>query len=206
MKKYLISIILLGYICQAQIIHSPYYYDKTSQFKLIMNNSQPKYMMLGDSITDGGLWNELLNRDDVVNRGISGDVTLGVLNRMDSVQSSVEKAFIMIGINDINREIPMDTIFSNYIEIIKQLQNKNITPIVQSTLYMGISRVQNNKKVTKLNNLLIEYCKENKIEFIDLNKILSPNNLLDKNFTNDDLHLNGNGYLLWSKELSKYFN
>lgn len=206
MKKYLISIILLGYICQAQIIHSPYYYDKTSQFKLIMNNSQPKYMMLGDSITDGGLWNELLNRDDVVNRGISGDVTLGVLNRMDSVQSSLKKAFIMIGINDINREIPMDTIFSNYIEIIKQLQNKNIIPIVQSTLYMGISRVQNNKKVTKLNNLLMEYCKENKIEFIDLNKILSPNNLLDKNFTNDDLHLNGNGYLLWSKELSKYFN
>lgn len=206
MKKYLILIILLGYICQAEIIHSPYYYDKTSQFKLIMNNSQPKYMMLGDSITDGGLWNELLNRDDVVNRGISGDVTLGVLNRMDSVQSSLKKAFIMIGINDINREIPMDTVFSNYIEIIKQLQNKNIIPIVQSTLYMGISRVQNNKKVTKLNNLLMEYCKENKIEFIDLNKILSPNNLLDKNFTNDDLHLNGNGYLLWSKELSKYFN
>ncbi len=55
--------------------------------------------MLGDSITDYGSWDTLFQRDDILNHGIIGDTTQGVLNRLQYINNTVEKAFIMIGVN-----------------------------------------------------------------------------------------------------------
>ena len=42
---------------------NPYYYHKKSQFELLSNEGKYRIVMIGDSITDGGLWNELLKND-----------------------------------------------------------------------------------------------------------------------------------------------
>ena len=44
-----------------------------------------RIIMVGNSITEGGNWKILLKDTTVINRGISGDVTFGVLNRLKEI-------------------------------------------------------------------------------------------------------------------------
>ena len=189
-----------------KIQNDPYYKHRKSQFDVLSQNEKYKTMMLGDSITDEGSWDELLNNDTIQNRGISGDTTDGVLDRLNSVNKSIKQVFIMIGVNDIMRGRDVDTIFSNYQKIIQTFKDKNIKVYIQSTLYIGESRKANfNPKVEELNKRLEKYASENQITFINLNPIFAPNQVLKKEFTSDDLHLNGSAYKLWAEQIKKYF-
>lgn len=189
-----------------KIQNDPYYKHKTSQFKVLAMNEKYTTMMLGDSITDEAQWDELLNSDKVQNRGISGDTTSGVLERLDSTSKSIKQVFIMIGVNDIMRGKETAEVYSNYLKIIKFFQDKNIKVYIQSTLYIGEKRAGNfNPKIEELNKKLETFAKENSITFINLNPILAPNKMLKKEFTFDDLHLNGSAYKLWAQEIRKFF-
>ena len=79
----------------------------------------------------------------VQNRGISGDTTTGVLDRLYTLNPNTKRVFIMIGVNDIMRGVSEDIVFENYKKILKFFQDKNIEVIIQSTLYIGESRKQN---------------------------------------------------------------
>ena len=189
-----------------KIQNDPYYKHRKSQFEQLMNNEKYETMMLGDSITDEGQWDELLNNNKVQNRGISGDTTDGVLDRLNSVNKNIKQVFIMIGVNDIMRGKSVDEIYANYLKIIQIFKEKNIKIHIQSTLYIGETRKADfNPKVEELNKRLEKYASENKITFINLNPIFAPNKVLKKEFTFDDLHLNGSAYKLWAQEIKKYF-
>ena len=189
-----------------KIQNDPYYINRKSQFEVLTMNEKYTTMMLGDSITDEGLWDELLNSDKVQNRGISGDTTSGVLDRLNSISSNIQQVFIMIGVNDIMRGKEVDEIYANYLKIIKTFKDKNIKVYIQSTLYIGETRKANfNPKIEELNKRLEKYAKENKIVFINLNPIFAPQKVLKKEFTFDDLHLNGIAYKLWAQHIRKYF-
>lgn len=207
MKKILILFLGSMIILQAwQIQDDPYYKHRKSQFEMLKNSDKYETMMLGDSITDEGLWDELLENNKVQNRGISGDTTSGVLDRLDSINKSIKQVFIMIGVNDIMRGKEVDEIYTNYLKIIKTFKDKNIKVYIQSTLFIGEKRMENfNPKVEELNKRLEKYANENKITFINLNPIFAPQKVLKKEFTSDDLHLNGSAYKLWANEIKKYF-
>ncbi len=186
---------------------NPYYQHKKSQFDLLSKSDKYEIMMLGDSITDQGLWNELLQSNTIQNRGISGDNTAGVLDRLNSMNKNIKKAFIMIGVNDIMRGKEVDEVYSNYMKIIDFFQKRGVKIHIQSTLYTGETKAQNfNHKVEELNKRLEKFANENQITFIILNPIFAPQKVLKKEFTFDDLHLNGSAYQLWSKEIKKYLN
>jgi len=184
--------------------NSIYYKHKVSQFQQLSKQVNKIIVMIGDSITDRGLWCELINRNDITNRGISGDTTSGVLDRLDNLNINLKQAFIMIGINDLLRGKNTNYVFSNYKKIIMKLKNIGIKPVIQSTLYIRSSTKIINQMVKKLNNLLREYAKKNKIQFIDLNIKLAPNEILLEEYSLDGLHLNGKGYVEWSKILKNY--
>lgn len=206
MKNIIISLSLLASFVFATTNLDPYYLHKKSQFEMLEQNDKYKTVMIGDSITDGGLWNELLNNDLIQNRGIAGDTTDGVLDRLNSTNKNLNQAFIMIGINDFFQEKSVDYVFSNYLKIIENLQQKGIKVYIQSTLFVGDEKPSKyNEKVEVLNEKLKSYAKENKLTFIDLNKILAPNKTLKNEYSNDDLHLNGKAYNLWTQEIKKYF-
>jgi lysophospholipase L1-like esterase len=206
LKNIIISLSLLASFAFATANLDPYYLHKKSQFEMLEQNDKYKTVMIGDSITDGGLWNELLNNDLIQNRGIAGDTTDGVLDRLNSVNKNLKQAFIMIGINDFFQEKSVDYVFSNYLKIIENLQQKGIKVYIQSTLFVGESKpAKYNEKVEVLNEKLKNYAKENDLTFIDLNKILAPNKTLKNEFSYDDLHLNGKAYKLWTQEIKKYF-
>ena len=206
MNKILMLLISGVVMLQAWTIQDdPYYKHKKSQFEVLSMNEKFTTMMLGDSITDEGLWDELLNNDTIQNRGISGDTTDGVLERLNPMGKNIEKVFIMIGVNDIMRGKSVDEIYSNYLKIIQFFKEKKIKIHIQSTLYIGESRKADfNPKVEELNKRLEKYTSENQITFINLNPIFAPNKVLKKEFTFDDLHLNGSAYKLWSQEIKLF--
>lgn len=174
--------------------------------------------MIGDSITAEANWNKLLLRDDVLNMGQNSEQIVtqilaedyGLLNRIDGLDSLYEKAFLMIGINDLISEKNLLDIFNNYVALLNKIRDNRIEPIVQSILYItqnnyGIDYIIINNKVKELNHLLEEYCHAHNIEFINLNIKLSENKqLLEKN-TYDGVHLSGEGYKKWVENIKKYF-
>jgi lysophospholipase L1-like esterase len=207
MRK-IIALFLLGSVMsQAWMIQDdPYYKHRKSQFEQLMNNEKYETMMLGDSITDEGQWDELLNNSKVQNRGISGDTTDGVIDRLNSVSKGIKQVFIMIGVNDIMRGKEAHEVYANYLKIIQTFKDKNIKVHIQSTLYIGETRMANfNPKIEELNKKLEKYASENQIPFINLNPIFAPQKVLKKEFTSDDLHLNGTAYKLWTEQIKKYF-
>ncbi len=168
---------------------------------------QADIVMLGNSITHGANWNQLLGRENVIEQGIPSDVVEGFYNRMEYVFRMKPKVcFIMGGINDIYAWIPNMRIMKFYKKIIEELKERNIKPIIQSTLYAGKdwpNSEDRNKQVTKLNARLKKYARENDIIFIDLNPLMSEGGYLKEDLSFDNLHLNGKGYGIWAKEIEK---
>jgi lysophospholipase L1-like esterase len=181
-------------------LKSTTYINLTAQFEMSKIESTD-VVMLGNSITFGGNWNDLLGREKVVNRGIGGDNTLGMLHRMHSVYNLHPKiCFIMAGINDLYADASVETVLSNYIKIIDTLRLHNIVPIIQSTLYVNPKwkrSEEKNAEVLKLNMLLQKYAETHAIEFIDLNDALSSNHILQDQYTTDGVHLTPAAYEIW---------
>jgi lysophospholipase L1-like esterase len=177
------------------------WYNTREDLFSVYTKDNIRIVMLGDSITEGVEWNELLGRGDIANRGISSDITEGFRNRLsDIIELKPQLCFIMGGINDINRGISIEVIMENIIEITKILKSHNIKIIMQSTLYMA-GYWERNKIVEELNKRIEEYCNEEGLLFININKELANNGSLDKKYTYDGIHLNGYGYKKWSESI-----
>lgn len=183
---------------------SPKYLHKKSFFETF---GQKEYdiVFIGDSITDGAEWEDMFPKYKIANRGIGGDTTSGILNRMDSILSTqASKAFIMVGINDFNRGDSVDTVFNNYKKIIEILKINGLKVYIQSTI-LGGNRVSGlNEKINSLNSKLKVLSEKNNLTYINLNNNLSENGLLSTAFTLDDVHLNGEGYKAWKASIKKY--
>ncbi len=173
----------------------------------VYKTKQADIVMLGNSITHGANWNELLGRERVVERGIPSDILDGFYARLNGIIKLKPKlCFIMGGINDIYNWTPVETIFEKYVKILTELKKNNIKPIIQSTLFAGVkwkSYADRNREVVKLNKMLQDYAKKNLIDFVDLNKKMSTKNVLNNDITIDGLHLNGKGFGIWALELEK---
>jgi len=195
--------------------HSPYYYQKVTLFESLPNDSN-EIVFLGNSITDGCEWSELFNDLRIKNRGISGDVTLGVLDRLSEVtESHPLQIFIMIGVNDLAAGISQDTIFSRYERIIKRVKSSSPKTelFVQSVLPVNpefkkfSNHVNKTNQIIELNKKLKKLCKNYKLSYIDLySSFKIEGNKLNPKYTNDGLHLTGKGYLLWKSLVEGYIS
>jgi hexosaminidase len=182
-----------------------------SMFSAMPTIDQP-IIMLGDSITEGARWNELFNNPNVINRGIGGDTSSGVLKRLDEViRHKPRKLFLMIGTNDIGFGLDTQTIVRNIESILTQVkeQSPSTEIFVQSVLPVNISAsspfLHNNKGILLLNEQIKKQCAGLNIEYIDLHlHFLDGNENLRSELTNDGLHLLGTGYLLWKELIAIY--
>jgi lysophospholipase L1-like esterase len=158
-------------------------------------------VMLGDSITAMAEWNKLLGRSDIANRGVGGDRTDGFIKRLDDVYAlKPELCFIMGGTNDIGQGVPVEKILENMETIVMRLRERKIDVILQSTLYVseGYNGWQErNKKIEELNSGLMGLAEKNKVIYLDINKRLTPEGVLEKKYTLEGLHLIKNGYNEW---------
>jgi lysophospholipase L1-like esterase len=185
---------------------------KVGQFKSY-KNAPTDVVFLGNSITDGADWNELLNLPAARNRGISGDVTFGVLERLDEVtEGKPAKVFILIGINDISRNIPDSVILDNYKKIIRRIKAASPkTKIYFNTLmpvnntFTARAHFNKDEHIRSINEGLKKLGITEKITVIDIHDhFLDADKRLDKKLTYDGLHLNAEGYTLWASILKPY--
>lgn len=210
----LIGMIGLGLTAGAQgwdsAYRSTYYEQKLTLFRSLPD-SPNEIVFLGNSITDGGEWAEIWQNTAVKNRGISGDITFGVLARLDEVLSaSPQKIFVLIGVNDIARNIPDSVILQNYKRLIQQVQRESPRTqlIMQSILPTNNAfkpfknHYGKDDHIRAVNAGLLDLCKQYGITYVDLySRFLDASGKLDVQYTNDGLHLTGPGYLLWKKIL-----
>jgi lysophospholipase L1-like esterase len=173
-------------------------------------------VFLGNSITDRVDWNELLGICNVHNRGISGDITFGVLERLDEVTGgNPAKVFILIGINDISRNIPDSIIANNYRRIIQRIRQESPETKIyfQTLLPVNNEFTQFKNHYNKdahilwLNEQIKALGKQEHITVIDLYPhFLNEEKKLDSRYTLDGLHLNAEGYKVWAKILIPYLH
>ncbi|MEO6489814.1 MAG: GDSL-type esterase/lipase family protein [Ferruginibacter sp.] len=171
-------------------------------------NKQNNIVMLGNSLVDYVEWGELLDRCDVANRGIGGDVTEGYLNRIQTVINCKPKVcFIEGGINDLQFHVPISSTIKNLTQIIDTLIKNRIRPIMFSVLHTTkVFDIDGslNKSVTMLNKQIKSICLLKGIEIIDMNPYLSENNFLLPQYAQEDgLHLSPETYKIWKKEVLK---
>lgn len=182
---------------RADIARSPDWNMKVSHFKALATS--PAIVMFGDSITAGGKWHELFPKVSIINRGIEGDTTGGLLARVEEVDARNPKAvFLLIGINDLRRGEPVIAVARRYERLVVGLADADTTVIVQSTLFPGGNPSDLHQSVAELNIQLQAMCDRLNLDFVDLNQILAPNGILKPEYTLDDLHLNGDGYAAWT--------
>jgi lysophospholipase L1-like esterase len=185
---------------------------KVEQFRSYPNSSKD-IIFLGNSITAGVDWTELLQRTDMRNRGISGDISFGVLERLNEVtEGKPSKVFILIGINDISRNIPDSFIVSNYKKIIERIKKESPKTKIyfQTLLPVNNEFTQFKNHYNKDNHILFvneelrKLAAAEKITLIDLYPhFLDSEKKLDKKYTIDGLHLNAAGYRVWADILKK---
>ena len=217
MYRYLKSACFLFFILSGPVVFAQTttwdstYRPGSYQVRVGHFNSYPNHkkdiIFLGNSISLGTEWVELLQNKRVRNRGISGDISFGVIERLKEVtEGNPKKVFILIGINDIARGIPDDVILNNYRRIIHQIKNESPrTEIYFQTLlpvnneFTDRNHFNKDEHIQNVNAELIKLARDENITLIDLHPhFLNADKKLDKQFTYDGLHLNAEGYKKWA--------
>jgi lysophospholipase L1-like esterase len=174
-------------------------------FKVLPAPDSRAIVFLGDSLTSNCEWRELFgNSLTVLNRGIGGDTSAGVLNRISTVSDLRPLAvFLMIGTNDpqLLGYAPADTV-RNYRQIIQNLrQASHDTRIYIQTILPSRAPKFNNWSA-EVNRGIRRLADEYGINFVDLRSaFLDSNGALSEQYTFDGLHLNADGYLLWKQQI-----
>jgi len=174
-----------------------------------------RIIFLGNSITQIGDWKKLLNDSTVINRGIAGDVTFGVLKRLDDVtRRQPSKLFLLIGINDIGKDIPDAVIADNIRKIILRVQAESPSTkiYVQSILPLnpGVpnfpQHYDKQEHVLNTNKLIKKVAEDTHCTYINIHDLFTDKQgKLDAKYTADGLHLapSGDGYKKWVDYLRK---
>ena len=199
------------------------YFDRIAEFQ---ENpiGYDKIVFLGNSIIQGGGdWNKKFKTNNIVNRGISGDYTEGILARLDEIIFyKPTSVFIMIGINEFftdnsnNVQITPKYVANNIFKIAEKItsESKKTTIFIFTILpinndqYINVKNVNYNflaKDFTpsvndqvQKTNLILKANKKYKV--IDLHSIFVGSTLeMNTDLSSDGVHLNENGYNLWVK-------
>ncbi|KQS34562.1 GDSL-type esterase/lipase family protein [Pedobacter sp. Leaf194] len=173
--------------------------------------TKKEFIFLGNSITAGTDWATLLNLPQAKNRGISGDITFGILERLQEViDRKPAKLFILIGINDISRNIPDSVILRNYKTMIRRVesQSKRTHIYFNTLLPVNASFEKFKNHYGKDNHILwlndeIRKFASKKVTVVDLYPVfVTDDKKLKPELTKDGLHLLPEGYKVWADYLN----
>ena len=172
----------------------------------MLPHSSSDIVFLGTSLTAGFPLNEMFGDCRLKNRGLGGNRTNDILNRLSEVtEGEPAKIFLEIGTNDIQPNCIIDTIFNNFLKIVETI--KETTPktklYVQSVLPFG----RNNTSYIEIYNEKVKsYCTKNSITFIDLYPLFLENGSIKNELTTDRTHLTIKGYFVWKGKIAQYVN
>jgi len=178
---------------------------REDMFRILPPPGTRPIVFLGDSLTSMCEWRELFGHNlTILNRAIGGDTSAGVLQRISTVAALDPAAvFLMIGTNDPQGlgYAPADTI-RNYQSIIRKLRESSPGIRIYAESLLPSQAPKFNKWSEEVNRGVRQLADGDSVTFVDLRPLFADSNqVLNKRYTFDGLHLNGAGYLLWKRQI-----
>ena len=197
----------------AQANQDVYYARRATLFEQLPVGKKD-IIMLGNSLTDGAEWNELLNNRHVKNRGIVGDIVQGLYERMEPIlKGQPKKIFIMSGVNDVSHGVDGDSIARATEKLIVLIKTRS----PRTRIYLQSMLPFNNdvrewkylvgreQVVVDGNRALEQVTRRQGVTWINLYPLfVDENGKLKAEYTNDGLHLMGEAYLIWRDAIKPY--
>ena len=173
-------------------------------------------LCLGDSLTEGyevsteDRWTNLLAQEidaKIINAGISGDTTAGLLARCERLLIEHKPTHLLIigGTNDLWFGLKDELIVSNLYAMAKQAKYHMVEPIIGiPTPCFNLNELNFNREnysecIRSFRNLLKRYCEFKDIKHVDL-----ALGMRHKHMQTDGLHPNKRGHLLMCSNLKEW--
>ena len=176
-------------------------------------SSQGAIVFLGDSITQGwgddfqGFFGDL----KVVNRGISGDTSRGLLLRLpgDVLALNPKAVVIMVGANDLAEKANGETVFNNVKLIVDRLKkhDKSVHIIVCETFPCAPDDYRPVGEIRRINTLYAKtWDKDSRVTLAKTYRLFAGSDgaSLPK-LLPDRVHPNIRGYAVWAKTMHSVF-
>ena len=216
------AVMATSVFAQTQKKYSDHYYKRTAQFEQERPINSNDFVMLGDSLTEGGDWATLFKEwlpegISVVNRGIVGDDAPGIYDRLYQIlPGNPKKIFLLVGVNDISHQITSDSVLVDIEKVVKEIVDKcpNTKLYIQSLLpynydkciYKTMNKQDKTHTIRRVNKGLRKMARKYDLKYIYLyDYFKAPGSLhMDGQFTKDGLHINKAAYKIWANALKKY--
>lgn len=189
-------------------------YRELNQISVI----EPDIIFIGDSIVEYFPLQELLGTTKtIVNRGIRGYQTGLLLDNLDAhlYGDAVDQIVLLIGTNDIGKDIPMNEALNNLESVIQtisrdyplsQIKLVSILPVNEGEDFKQTVYIRTNEKIKAWNQAYQDLASAYmQVEFVPVfENLLDQKGQLKSDFTTDGLHLSISGYQALSNTLKKY--
>ena len=189
-------------------------YRELNQISLL----EPDMIFIGDSIVEYYPLQELLGTvKTIVNRGIRGYQTRLLLENLDAhlYGDAVDQIVLLIGTNDIGKDIPMNEALDNLERVIQsiareyplsQIKLVSILPVNEGEEYKQTVYIRTNEKIREWNQayeaLASAYMQ---VDFVPIyDSLTDSEGQLQSTYTTDGLHLSVAGYQALSDALKTY--
>ena len=179
---------------------------------------EPDILFIGDSIVEYYPLQELFGiAKTIVNRGIRGYQTGLLLENLDAhlYGGAVDKIFLLIGTNDIGKDVPVNEALNNLEAIIQSIARDyplteikvlSILPVNEGEEYKQTVYIRTNEKIQEWNQAYQELASAYmQVEFVPVfDSLTDQAGQLKKYYTTDGLHLSITGYQVLTKALKDY--
>ena len=179
---------------------------------------EPDILFIGDSIVEYYPLQELFGTSKtIVNRGIRGYQTGLLLENLDAhlYGGAVDKIVLLIGTNDIGKDVPVNEALNNLEAIIQSIARDyplteikllSILPVNEGEEYKQTVYIRTNEKIQKWNQAYKELASAYmQVEFAPVfDSLIDQEGQLKKDYTTDGLHLSVTGYQVLTKALKDY--
>jgi lysophospholipase L1-like esterase len=170
--------------------------------------------MLGDSLTEFNRWDDVDPDSEVVNFGLSGDTTGGLIYRLNRVALARPNLILLqVGINDLSQGRSPLEIVAGHERIWAALAAKvpgaalvvcSLAPLKEDKFGWSTGTLRNDR-VREANALLAEAARRASLEYLDLYGPLSgPDGALPDRMTDDGVHLTAPAYEVWTATVKAY--
>lgn len=192
-------------------------FNDKDKMKKISDNfvvNDNNYLFLGDSITFRYDLNKYYDDLPVVNSGVDGDSTCDIMKDIKKrvYDYNPSKIFILIGTNQLKSQND-EEIFEDIINLVDVIhENRKHTNIYVESIYPVNGNISNrhtkirkNSRIRNINSMLQDYYKDSYVKYIDLySKLADEDGNLKKEYSDDALHLNDEGYKVVTSVLQDY--
>jgi lysophospholipase L1-like esterase len=180
--------------------------------------NENRIVFMGNSITEGWMQinPEFFECKPYINRGISGQTTPQMLVRFrqDVVNLKPKAVVILAGTNDIAGNTgpsTLEMIEDNIASMVEIAKANNIKVLLCSVLpafdYPWKPGLNPAEKIVELNKWIKKYCEENDLIYVDyFTSMADDRNGLKKEYSEDGVHPNKEGYKVMSSIIVKYLN